>query len=79
MLHPRMDASGASGEHRELVRALGRFGTVCARWLAVGVAAGLNVLGWILWFGGPRQLGLLVLILSVELLGIVLWEAGAGR
>jgi hypothetical protein len=34
----------------------------------------LNVVGWLLFLKGPRPLGLLVLILTVQLLAIVLWE-----
>jgi hypothetical protein len=56
-----------------VLRALERIGALCA----VGAAACLNVLGWMLALRGPWRLGLLVLILSVQLLGIVLWESAA--
>jgi len=57
------------------MRALKTLGALCARAIAICAAAALNVLGWMLAFRGPWRLGLLVLILSIQLLGIVLWEA----
>ena len=61
-----------AGRSRSVLR---RLGDLCARIVAMGAAAGLNVLGWTLAIHGPWRLGLLVLILSVQLLGVVLWES----
>jgi len=60
---------------RVVLHTLERLGAV----FAVCAAAALNLLGWMIAFHGPWRLGLLVLILSVQLLGIVLWELAAER
>ena len=49
------------------------------RLAALGVAGGLNVLGWMVVFGGPWRIGLWIVVLSAELLAVVLWDAGTPR
>ena len=49
--------------------------SVC-RLIAIGIAAGLSVGGWMLVFAGPWRIGMWVILLSAELLAVILWGPG---
>jgi hypothetical protein len=46
---------------------------------ALGLAGGLNILGWMVVFEGPWRIGLWIVVLSAELLAVVLWDSGTSR
>ena len=49
------------------------------RILALSVAGGLNVVGWMTIYRGPWRIGLWIVVLSTQLLVVVLWEPDGPR